>query len=397
MEPVKLRVQMLGDFSLSAGGNQISDTEGRSHKVWLLLAYMIYHRDRAVSQEELVEMLWGKEPRSSNPTSALKTTFHRVRSLLDQLWPNAGHHLILRQDGGYCWNTGISMSVDADEFEKLCRNEHADEAALERELLDALELYRGDFLSRLDSDTWVLSITAYYHNLYLDALLKVMPILFEHGRYREMERLCREALVLEPTHEGIYRYLMRAMLELGDAKAAMTLYEELSKRLFSEFGVMPEEETRALSREATRTVNEAPMPMELIHEQLRESASSAGALVCEYDFFRVLCHSAARSMARSGIATHIALISVSGRKGEELSKRSLERAMENLEDQIRVSLRRGDAVARCSVSQYILMLPQANYENSCMVCERIVGAFSRRYPHSPVQLKYAVHPLEPIL
>ena len=139
------------------------------------------------------------------------------------------------------------------------------------------------------------------------------------------------------------------------------------------------------------------MPMELIYEQLRESASSAGALVCEYDFFRVLCHSAARSMARSGIATHIALISVSGRKGEELSKRSLERAMENLEDQIRVSLRRGDAVARCSVSQYILMLPQANYENSCMVCERIVGAFSRRYPHSPVQLKYEVHPLEPIL
>ena len=107
MEPVKLRVQMLGDFSLSAGGNQISDTEGRSHKVWLLLAYMIYHRDRAVSQEELVEVLWGKEPRSSNPTSALKTTFHRVRSLLDQLWPNAGHHLILRQDGGYCWNTGF--------------------------------------------------------------------------------------------------------------------------------------------------------------------------------------------------------------------------------------------------------------------------------------------------
>lgn len=68
---------------LSAGDNQISDTEGRSRKVWLLLAYMIYNRDRTVSQEELVEVLWGKEPRSSNPTSALKTTFHRVRSLLD--------------------------------------------------------------------------------------------------------------------------------------------------------------------------------------------------------------------------------------------------------------------------------------------------------------------------
>ena len=41
------------------------------------------------------------------------------------------------------------------------------------------------------------------------------------------------------------------------------------------------------------------------------------------------------------------------------------------------------------------MLPQANYENSCMVCERIVGAFSRRYPHSPALIHYSVQPLEP--
>ena len=122
-----------------------------------------------------------------------------------------------------------------------------------------------------------------------------------------------------------------------------------------------------------------------------------GALVCEYDFFRVLCHSASRSMARSGIAAHLALISVSAKAGEELSKRSLERAMENLEDQIRISLRRGDTVARCSGSQYILMLPQANYENSCMVCDRIVSAYSRRYPHSPARLQYAVRPLAPTL
>lgn len=397
MEASKLQVRMLGDFSLCAGDNQISDTEGRSYKVWLLLAYMILHRDRTVSQEELVEVLWGKDPRSSNPTSALKTTFHRVRSLLDQLWPNAGHHLILRQDGGYSWNTSIPMSIDAEEFEKLCRNENTDEAGMERDLLNALELYQGDFLNRLSTEAWLVPVTAYYHNLYLDAFMKVMPVLLEHGRYREVERLCREALILEPSHEGIYRFLMRAQIALGDARGAMALYEELSRRLFTEFGVMPEEETRALSREATRTVNEAPLPMEVIHDQLQESTMADGALVCEYDFFRVLCHSASRSMARSGIAAHLALISVSAKAGEELSKRSLERAMENLEDQIRISLRRGDTVARCSGSQYILMLPQANYENSCMVCDRIVSAYSRRYPHSPARLQYAVRPLDPTL
>jgi hypothetical protein len=49
----------------------------------------------------------------------------------------------------------------------------------------------------------------------------------------------------------------------------------------------------------------------------------------------------------------------------------------------------------CSASQYILMLPQANYENSCKVCERVIKTFTRQYPHSPARLRYAVQPLEP--
>ena len=42
------------------------------------------------------------------------------------------------------------------------------------------------------------------------------------------------------------------------------------------------------------------------------------------------------------------------------------------------------------------MLPQANYENSCKVCERLLKAFERQYPHSPVDIKYSVQPLEPM-
>ena len=41
------------------------------------------------------------------------------------------------------------------------------------------------------------------------------------------------------------------------------------------------------------------------------------------------------------------------------------------------------------------MLPQANYENSCKVCERIVRAFYRKYPHSPAVIQYTVQPLNP--
>ena len=175
----------------------------------------------------------------------------------------------------------------------------------------------------------------------------------------------------------------------------MTVYEEMSELLFSNFGIMPSDSIRQLYREAMRTVNERAIPMGEVREQLKEADPSNGAMMCDYDFFRMLYQVEARFIARSGDAIHICLFSVHGEDGKDLPKRSLDRVMENLRDQIRCNLRRGDVAARCSVSQYILMLPQANYENSCMVCERITKSFFRQYPHSPAQLRYCVQPLEP--
>ena len=169
----------------------------------------------------------------------------------------------------------------------------------------------------------------------------------------------------------------------------------MSQLLFDNFGIMPSDETRAIYREAMRTVNDKAVSIITLREQLREPEGSAGALFCDYDFFKVLYHAEARAVARSGDAVHICLLSVTGDQNQELPKRSLDRCMENLQELIRTSLRKGDIAARCSISQYILMLPRANYENSCRVCERIIRAFGRQYPHSPASLHYSVQPLEP--
>lgn len=101
----------------------------------------------------------------------------------------------------------------------------------------------------------------------------------------------------------------------------------------------------------------------------------------------------ARSIARNGHSANICLLSVSGKDGEMLARRSLDPAMNNLQVLVQNNLRRGDVIARCSISQYIILLPQANYENSRMVADRLVSAFYRRYPHSPARLRYTVQPL----
>ena len=132
----------------------------------------------------------------------------------------------------------------------------------------------------------------------------------------------------------------------------------------------------------------------MLQNQLRENDSCPGALVCEYDFFRILHYFMARSVARSGIAVHLALVSVSGKKETELSGKRLEKIMLNLEETVRRSLRRGDAAAKCSSSQFVIMLPRANYENSCMVCERILRAYHQKHINADVEFRYEVVALQ---
>ena len=392
-------VQMFGTFSLSAGDAQIDDSTNRSLKVWLLLAYLIYHRNRVVTQEELVDLLWGEDNDSANPLGALKTTLHRVRTTLDTLFPSAGHDLIVRRNGAYAWTDEIKTEVDILLFEDLyhqASNQSDANARLEL-LLNALSLYQGNFLSKLSSKTWVIPISAYYHNLYIRIVLETLPLLVADKRFSEAAELCQTALQVSPYDETLYQHLMQALLAQGDQKGAVAAYEKMRETLLSNLGVMPSEESQAIYREAIKTVNARAIPPGLLKEQLREHSPANGALICDYDFFRLLYQAEARSISRSGDAVHIGLLSMTGENNVDLSQRSLSRAMENLQEQIRNNLRRGDAASRCSASQYILMLPHANYENSCMVCERIIRAFTRQYPHSPAELHYSVQPLEPTL
>lgn len=397
MENSVFQVRMFGTFSIRKGDQEINDSDNRSRKIWLLLAYMIYCRTRTISQSELLNLLWSDEEGSSNPLNALKTMFHRARASLNQLDGTAGHSLIIRRNGNYAWNTDIPFFYDVDEFEKQYRlgaaaeNKETKLAAYRK----ALELYRGDFLPKLSSEPWVVPITAYFHNLYIQVLLDTIPLLAEDGQHEEVVSLCRKAVEVEPYNEALYQHLMQALLALDRHREAAQVYEDMSQLLFDNFGIMPTDESRALYRNAVRTINNRTLSIDTLRDQLREPPAAKGALLCDYDFFRVICHAEARALARSGDAVHICLMSATDDAGEELPRRSLDRCMENLQNVICSNLRRGDIASRCGISQFIFMLPQAKYENSCMVCDRIVRAFYRQYPHSPAKLHFAVQPLEP--
>lgn len=390
-----LQVQMLGQFTLRYGDRTISDSDDRSRRVWSLLAYMLYNYGRSFAQEELIHLYWSNNEKSADPGNALKSIFHRIRTALDKLQPGLGRLLIRRKAGRYFWNNAMPLSLDIEDFEA---HFHAAEAAGDddvrlAEYQAALALYAGDPLPRMTDEIWTIPIVAYYHSLYTRAAAGAIELLEKQERTAEAVALCRRAIHIEPYQEDLYEHLMRGLLRTGDMKGAMSVYEEMSELLFAHFGVMPSETLRTLYRQATRTVNDRTLTMDEVCSQLEEPAPHGGAMVCEYDFFKILYRAEARSIARNGHSANICLLSVSGKDGEMLARRSLDPAMNNLQVLVQNNLRRGDVIARCSISQYIILLPQANYENSRMVADRLVSAFYRRYPHSPARLRYTVQPL----
>jgi hypothetical protein len=263
------------------------------------------------------------------------------------------------------------------------------------ETASLLELYRGEFLSRFSAEFWVTPHAVYYHNVYIGALLRILPVLEENRQYSVMLRLCRAAAVNEPFHEEIHACLMKAYIGLKKYKEAVEVYTDLRDRFRSELGVVPSEELRGIYAEAARCGSQYVLTAEDLINNLNEKDAPGGALICDYDFCRVLYQSMARSVLRSGIAVHLALFTVQAGRVDKTDEKRWEKILAQLEDTIRCSLRRGDSAAACTASQYVIMLPQANYENSCRVCERILSGYYKKASRLDAEVSYEVFPIQP--
>ena len=388
----ELKVQMLGGFALRMNGQELLDTDTRSKKAWILLAYLICQREYTVSQKKLIDLLWGEEPNSVNPENALRITMHRTRALLEQFSPEIGRSMIQRRRGGYQWGVPVE-EVDVEVFERLCRQKAENPQQRLSNLLEALAIYKGDFLPRQSAEVWVIPISTYLHNLYLSSAREAVDLLSEQGRTKEAMEVCRRAISLEPYSEVFCQVLMQLLAGSGDRKGASEVFETLNKRLFDDFGITPSEETRAVYRAAVYSPEDRLLSMDDVMNNLSESDAQPGALQCDYDYFRILCFATSRTMARSGEAAHVVLMNLTSGAEKAFPRSSVDRIMGQLSQQIRLNLRRGDLFCQCSVSQFAILLPRTSYEDTQRICDRILKAFHRTYPYINANVTYLTRPL----
>lgn len=395
MDKEMLEVRCFGGFSLSVSGRTLEEKDARSRKSWLLLAYLLLNRGRTVSQEELLGLLWSNEEKSNNPTSAMKTMIHRLRQMLDALDESLGRELLAARSGGYCWDCDRPMELDLQRFTELAKAvEQLEDPNLKLEkALKALALYRGDFLPHLCDEPLIAEAGQEYRKKYLELVELAAGFLGQQQHFGEMEDICRPAAASEPRNDALQTLYFTALMGVGDLGQLIAAYESLRDRLFTDYGAAPCEAVHSLYRRALQQTGSNRLVFDDIKEILREKDRRPGAKVCDFDYFKTICQVQLRFMLRSGDTAHIILLSVSGKPDRSPSPQSLARAMQNFGEVLQESLRSGDIAAPCSPYQYIVLLSQTGYANSKMVAERVVRSFLRRYPHTPAEIRFEVHPL----
>jgi DNA-binding SARP family transcriptional activator len=234
--PIELRA---GDRRLPAGGpRQLA-----------LLAFLLLHSNRAVSNEQLLDALWGEG--ATGGLKPVQMAIARLRKSLEPLERAPGAPPALRTvGGGYLLSVGAG-ELDADVFDAAVADGRArlaagDAAGASRALEAALGLWRGPPLAEVALEAFAQPEIRRLQELRLGALEGRIEADLALGRHREVVGELQALTAEHPERERLCAQLMLALYRSGRETDALDAYHRVSAHLGNELGLDPGPALQAL-------------------------------------------------------------------------------------------------------------------------------------------------------
>ncbi|MBE6035593.1 MAG: hypothetical protein E7222_12985 [Clostridiales bacterium] len=397
MHATILEINLLGNFEFRYGDQVVDDTQNRSRKLWTLAGLLCLHHREKLSLSELYSHLWEDAEETTNPANAMKALFHRLRLLLSPFGEDISRSLFISKKGYFYLNPNIPCRLDIEVFEETIIK--ARETTTPEEKLSMLQqaafLYRNSFLKNYQEEYWIQAVAEHYSNLFTECIHTLIPLMEEKAMLSELITVLNHALSVDFGNEEYYYHLMKAQLALNLPKDTVATYQNAKNYFVQTNGSAPPAKLNELYQQAFLRLNTGLLDLTRLMEQIEDAGKAPGALYCDYDFFLRVYHALSRGLNRNGSVLHLALLTIAPQKDTPLSKRSLDICVQNLRELLTNTLRHGDVISMCTASQFILLLPNANYENAVLVTDRITRRFARQYPHSPAKLTFDITTVEP--
>ena len=242
-------VYVLGDPHLRIGGRERPFPAGRPGR---LLASLLVARGRVVTDDRLVDDVWG-EDLPVDARAALHTTVGRARRALGPEGTRIGRTAV-----GYRLDlTGVD--VDADRFAAaLARARALEDGGRLAAYDEALALWRGPAWAGLAVDV-AQGEALRLEEAHVAAREERAEVLLALGRAREAADELRQLVTEHPLRDRPSLLLMRALHRLGASADALAVYAVHRQALADELGLDPSPELDEAQRDILeRTPDPAP-------------------------------------------------------------------------------------------------------------------------------------------
>ncbi len=207
-----------------------------------LLRFLVCHRGRFVSTDEIVEALWPRSGASADEN--VRYLVHALRRQLEPHRPPRGRSASVQCIRG-AYSLGPDVWIDAQLFEARVRDGLAaqqdgnDQVAL-TQIDQALELYRGDFIADEPYAEWAMIERERLHELAEAALWNAINVC---ERNRDLPRALDYARRLGNMacyDTSVQRRLIGLCLGCGRRSEAARRFAAFRARLAREFGEEPD-------------------------------------------------------------------------------------------------------------------------------------------------------------
>jgi DNA-binding SARP family transcriptional activator len=225
--PPLLEVRALGAGQVMVNGQAITTWDGILPRS--LFFYLI---DRGMAtRSEIFETFW---PRLS--TREATNVFHVTKRKINEL---LGMDLTVYWSGFYRISPDIELSYDTMTFiDMVHTGDIAEDNDAERLITRALTLYRGHYLTTIDTP-WAVQRRQELMQIYADALMIMARIKETRGQFAEALGLYLRAFSSNRHREDLVENTMRLCEKMGMPTEALTAYERLETALHTAHAMKP--------------------------------------------------------------------------------------------------------------------------------------------------------------
>lgn len=248
-----LRLGILGPLEVQRAGSTVVLTSATQRLILTRLAIS----GGPVSEDQLVDDVWGETPPASASTS-LRAQISRLRTALRL---GTSPPALVHGPGGYRFDGPVE--IDAVRFEELVAGAGAsdDPVAARDQLRRALELWRGDVLAEFRYEPFAQATIARLEALRLRALEDRIALDLDAGRadevIPELEALSRE----HPLRERISELLVTALAHDDRVPEALATYRRVTTIHRDELGLPPSRRFQRLHDDLLRgRIDDVPAP-----------------------------------------------------------------------------------------------------------------------------------------